>query len=179
MVDSFALQVWLYRALACVLVGLWSFLALLPLGGPESALPWPDIIFCVMIAWVVRRPDLMPFPLVVLLGLVMDFLFFKTPGAWTLVMLISTEVLRKSTDQEGDSGLAFEAVAVFLTMLGAFLGHRAILALFGAPQPPLGGTLLELVFTILAYPLVALVTVYIFRIRRPDPLETLSFKVRA
>ncbi len=176
MVDNFALQVWLYRGLACVLVMVWSFITLLPLG--PSTLPWPDLIFCMMIAWVVRRPDLMPFPLVVFLGLIMDFLFFKTPGAWTLVLLVATEVLRKSTDQEGDSGLAFEAVAVVLTLISAFLGHRAILAVFGVPQPPLGGTLLELVFTILAYPLVALVTVYIFRIRRPDPLETLSFKVR-
>lgn len=179
MVDSFALQVWLYRGLACVLVGLWAFVTLLPLSGPSSVLPWPDLTFCMMLAWIIRRPDLMPFPLVVTLGLIMDFLFFKTPGAWTLALLFATEVVRKSTDQEGDSGLAFEAVAVLVAMFGAFLGHRAILAVFGVQQPPLGGTLLELVFTIAAYPLVALVTVYILRIRRPDPLETLSFKVRA
>ena len=114
-----------------------------------------------------------------LLGLVMDFLFFKVPGAWTLILLVSTEVLRKSSEQEGNSGFVYETIAVIGTVFGAFLGHRALLALFGAPQPPLGGTLLELVFTLLAYPLVVLATVFIFRIRRPDLHDALSFKIRS
>ncbi len=178
MVDSLTLEIWLYRLLACGLVGIWALLTLLPLGGADSPLPWPDLLLCLMVAWVVRRPELMPFPLVVALGLVTDLLFFKVPGAWTLMLLLVTEALRKTTDRDGDSGPAFEAVAVLIAFTVAFLGHRAILALFAVAQPPLGATVLELVLTLLAYPLVVLATVYIFRIRRPDPAETLSFKAR-
>ena len=179
MVREGALEVWAYRGLATVLIFGWIFLTLLPFGGSSFGLPWPDLAFCLMIAWILRRPELLPFPLVVALGLVMDFLFFKVPGAWTLILLVSTEVLRKSSEQEGNSGFVYETIAVIGTVFGAFLGHRALLALFGAPQPPLGGTLLELVFTLLAYPLVVLATVFIFRIRRPDLHDALSFKIRS
>ena len=178
MVDQGALEIWLYRLLATVLIALWVFVSLLPINGATAGLPWPDLAYCLMIAWILRRPEYMPFPLVVLLGLAMDFLFFKVPGAWTLILLISTEILRRSSETEGNSGLVYEGTAVLATLVGAFLGHRALLAIFGAPQPPLGGTLLELVFTLIAYPLVALISVYIFQIRRPHLTDSLSFKIR-
>ena len=178
MVDQNALELWLYRLLACLLVLLWVFVSLLPTPGSGGALPWPDLAYCLMIAWILRRPEFMPFPLVVFLGLIMDFLFFKVPGAWTLIVLLGTEILRKSSENEGNSGFAYEGLAVGGALVGAFLGHRALLAIFGVPQPPLGGTLLELVFTALAYPLVVLVSVFIFRIKRPDLTESLSFKIR-
>jgi len=179
MVDQNALEIWLYRLLATVLIALWIFASLLPINGAAAGLPWPDIAYCLMIAWILRRPEFMPFPLIVVLGLTMDFLFFKVPGAWTLILLLSTEILRKSSETEGNSGVIYEGGAVLATLVGAFLGHRALLAIFGVQQPPLGGTLLELVFTLLAYPLVVLISVYILQIRRPDLAESLSFKIRS
>ena len=80
--------------------------------------------------------------------------------------------------REGTMSIATEAGTILAVFTSAFLANRLILAVFAVPQPPLGATVLELLVTLLAYPLVALVTVFIFRVTRPDPTDIQGLRGR-
>lgn len=178
MVDGFALTVWAYRIGFLLLVSVYAFFALLPLGGGANGLPWPDLMFCGVLAWVLRRPDYMPFWLVVLAGLLTDFLFFKAPGAWTLMVLVASEAARQVGRSEGTISLAVEALTAVAAVFGAFIGYFLLMKALGAPTGSLGAIVLEMLFTIAAYPVVVAFTVYILRVQRPDIAEAMTFKIR-
>lgn len=178
MVDPFTLEIWLRRLTLFALVLGAIFLKLLPLQSGGSTLPWPDLILCLMAAWAIRRPALVPLGMVVLVGLLTDFLFIRAPGPWTLILILCFEVLRVQARREGTMSVATEAGTILAVFTSAFLANRLILAVFAVPQPPFGATVLELLVTVLAYPLVALVTVFIFRVTRPDPTDIQGLRGR-
>ncbi len=178
MVDPFTAELWARRLLLLSVVFVAIFFKLLPLQSDGSTLPSPDVIFCLMAAWAIRRPALVPLGMVVGIGLLSDFLFLRPPGIWTMMLILSFEVLRIQGRREGMMSAANEAGSIAVVFVLAFLGNRLILAVFAVPQAPLGATLLELLLTLMAYPLVAFVTVFIFRVRHPDPTDIQGLRGR-
>lgn len=178
MVDPLTTGLWLRRFLLLGLVLIAIFFKLLPLQSGGSTLPRPDLILCLMAAWAIRRPALVPLGSVLLVGLLTDFLFFRAPGVWTLLMILGFEALRIQARREGTMSIATEAGTILAVFTSAFLANRLILGAFAVPQAPLGATLLELVLTLICYPLVALATVFIFRVRRPDPTDIQGLRGR-
>jgi len=165
---SDTLGVWGYRAL---LVALWSlvlFIELLPLGR-GSGLPLPDLWLVLLVAVVLRRPEVAPFGVIVVLTVVMDFVLFRTPGAMTLALLVATEFVRGRGEREGDIPLAEEAAIALAAIIAALVLDRVINLVFAAPVPGLALFLAGLAITVLSYPLVAGAVVFILRLRRPDP----------
>lgn len=173
MIDGITLRLIAYRALFLVLVLAHVLFALMPLGAGAPRVPGPDILFCIIAAWMIRRPDYLPWPIVAGSVLLTDFLFLQPPGLWTLLVLIATEILRSRARQEPDSLIQFhtELGLVAGVFTAALLTERAVYALFMLNQPSLGVTLLHLLTTLATYPVVVAGCVYLLGVRRMTPDE--------
>jgi rod shape-determining protein MreD len=175
------LYILLFLGLALVV----TFFRLLPLGsygvplGPILAdedavqgwslrhMPMPDIMLCLTLAWVVRRPAMLPAWLVVLYFFIEDILLMRPPGLWALVVLLATEFLRKRTETLRQHGFLLEYLTVFGVMLAMFVANRAVLAIVMGPQAPLGLSLAQFLGTVMIYPAVVALSHFVFGLRKP------------
>ena len=186
MVERRQTQRLVYVTLFLGLAALVTFSRLLPLGtygfaqdalGPDaseavrvwslSAWPKPDILLCLALAWVVRRPDMLPAPVIVAYFFLEDILLLRPPGLWALIVLTATEFLRARTDRLRGSGFWLEYLIVIALMLAMFLANRAILAIVMMPQAPLDLSLALFVGTVLAYPVIVALSHFVFGLRKP------------
>lgn len=160
-------RLWSYWALFVLLAGLSWFLRILPLGGLPASVPGPDLLVCLTLAWVLRRPDYMPAVLVAAVFLLQDLLMMRPPGLWALLVLLATEFLRSRQPLMREFGFGLEWGMVAIVMSSIWMLERLVLALTVVPQPGLGAHLLQLLLTILAYPLVVLASHQLARVRKP------------
>lgn len=187
MVERRQTQRLIYVLLFLGLAALVTFYRLLPLGGygvghgPAGAddlnvangyagltsLPMPDILLCLSLAWMVRRPDLLPAPLIAGYFLLEDILLLRPPGLWALIVLTATEFLRSRRTQLRGYGFGLEYLLIIGLLLAMFLANRAVLAIVMAPQAHLGLSLMHFLGTVLAYPLVVAVSHFAFGLRKP------------
>ncbi len=175
--DPVATTPWRFWVLFAGLAALSLFWRMLPLGmgGTSIAgtgLPGPDLIACLVLAWVLRRPDYMPAPLIAGVVLLEDLLLMRPPGLWALMVLLGAEFLRGRQPGLRDLPFAVEWAFVGAVLAAMWLGDRLVLGLLMVPAPALGASLVQLVVTLLAYPLVVLATHYLLRVRKPATGET-------
>jgi hypothetical protein len=76
---------------------------MIPVSHAADRLPVPDLLFCLLAAWVVRRPERLPLLLVVALGLLADLLQARPVGPGALGLVLATEVLRIARPAGGSS----------------------------------------------------------------------------
>lgn len=175
MAESPTAQRWLGRiwfvALACGLM----FLQLLPLQTlPRSWAP-PDLILAFTLAWVARRPDLVPAVSIAAVFLLADLLFQRPPGLMAFVVLVATEFLRSRSEAIRSGSFAFEWLTVAFTVVAITLGSRALLTLTATVQVPLALSMFQMTMTILAFPLAVVASFLLFGIRRPALGEVDAF----
>ncbi len=127
----------------------------------------PDILLCLSLAWMVRRPDLLPAPVIAGYFLLEDILLLRPPGLWALIVLAGTEFLRSRRAQLRGYGFGLEYLLIIGMLLVMFLFNRFVLAIVMAPQAPLGLSLMHLLGTVLAYPLIVAVSHFVFGLRKP------------
>jgi rod shape-determining protein MreD len=178
-VDPYAARLWGYRTLFAAMVAFLAIVRLMPLDVAPAALPGPDAILALTIAWVMRRPAYAPAWLVVALFLALDLLLQRPPGLGALAALVATEFLRRR--QAATRALPFLlewalAAAVLLAMVA---GTQAVLALTISPRPPLGLDILRALFTVAVYPVAVAATVWLFKVRRPAPGDYDGSEARA
>ncbi len=169
------------------LAGLMTLYRLLPLGGYGvapglseaealadfneaslwSSFPMPDLLLCLTFAWVVRRPDLLPAPIIAAYFFIEDILLLRPPGLWAMIVLLGSEFLRRRSDQFRGYGFWLEYLLVAVLMVVMFLANRAILMIVMVPQVPLGLSFLHLLGTVLVYPAVVAVSHFVFGLRKP------------
>ncbi len=171
--------VMLYLGIAAVI----TFFRLLPIGGygvspgAESddlgngawlaGFPMPDILLCLTLAWVVRRPDMLPAPVIMGYFLLEDLLLMRPPGLWALIVLLASEFLRARTEQMRGYAFWLEYMVIFIVLAIMFFANRAILAIVMVPQAPLGLSLQLFLGTVLAYPAMVALSHYVFGLRKP------------
>lgn len=171
MVESLGARRLIWRSAFVGFATLIAFVQLLPLGTGAGVLPGPDLLTLLALAWVLRRPEYVPILLLAAVMLLADFLFMRPPGLWAAIVVLGAEFLR--VREQGLRDLPFLAewgliAGVFVAMT---LGEALLLLVFMVPQPPLGLTLIQLILTILAYPLVVGVTGFGLGLRRAAPGE--------
>jgi rod shape-determining protein MreD len=149
---------WRYWALFVGLAVLSLFLRLLPLGAMPGTLPGPDLLLCLVLAWVLRRPEYMPALLIAAVFLLEDMLLMRPPGLWALVVLLGAEFLRHRQPLMRELGFPMEWAVVSAVMLAMLLAERLALSLAMVPMPSLGLSMVQLLLTVLAYPLAVLVS---------------------
>ncbi len=171
MAESLALQRVIWRSAFVGVATLVAFVQLLPLGSGSGGLPGPDLLALLAIAWVLRRPDFVPIGLIAVVMLAADFLFMRPPGLWAAIVVLGTEFLRVREQGLRDLPFLVEWGLVAGVLLAMTLGEALARLAFMVDQPSLGLTLIHLILTILAYPVVVGVTAFAFGLRRAAPGE--------
>jgi rod shape-determining protein MreD len=171
MAEGIVARRWGYRALYLGLCLFIVFVRLLPLDAGSGGLPGPDLILCLTFAWVLRRPSYVPLGLVALVLLTTDVLFLRPLGLWAGIGVVAYEVLRQREATSRDLTFPLEWAMIAGVVVSMTVANALILALFAAPQPVLGLTLLQMIMTVLAYPLVVLFSSALLGVRKSAPGE--------
>lgn len=171
MSDSPAFQLWVGRMAFVLLAAAVVFVRLLPLGTAPGDTPGPDLLLCLTIAWVLRRPDQAPPLLIAGVFLLCDLVFFRPPGLWTLIVLAMTELLRTRLGFVRELPFAVEWAMVAAAVLSATLVEGLVLAVFAVPGADLGVALLHSLVTLVTYPAVVAMLWLGLGLRRPAPGE--------
>ena len=157
---------WLMRSIYVLLCLTLLFLQLLPLDTVPKVWAAPEWVLAFTIAWVLRRPEFVPPVLIALVFLMADLLLQRPPGLWAALVLLACETLRSRAPGLRDLTFPVEWLNVATTLVIMTLGYRVILGLTVVDQAPLGLSLIQLVMTLLAYPVVVLITQTVFGVRK-------------
>ncbi|MEO1138921.1 MAG: rod shape-determining protein MreD [Pseudomonadota bacterium] len=169
MAENAAVHMWAMRVIYLSLGLLLMFLSLLPLQTLPRGWAGPDVIVALTFAWVLRRPDYVPPLLVAGVILLGDLMFHRPPGLWAALVLIASETLRARHVGLRDLTFAVEWVSVTTTLVAITLIYRTVLALLLVDQAPLGLSIVQLVMTLISYPLVVIVSQSLFGVRKLAP----------
>lgn len=159
-------NIWAYRGLYLGLALAIMVFRLLPLGPIDGAFVGPDLILALTIAWLLRQPVVVPITLVVIVFLLADFLLQRPPGLMTALVLVTTEFLRNRRTALTEINFAVEWAWVAGAIVFITLAERFVLWLLLAPQTSLGLSLVQMLSTVIAYPLVVLISYFVLRLRR-------------
>lgn len=163
---------WGYRALFLALALVLLFLRLLPLGNTAGALPGPDLMLCLILAWVMRRPDYLPLGLIVLVVLAEDMILARPPGLWTALVVLASEFLRSRAALTCELNFVVEWLLVTGLMMGMLLAYRLVFAVALLPQPPFGFSVVQILWSVVAYPVVVGLSRLVLDLRKPATGET-------
>ncbi|PPB82105.1 rod shape-determining protein MreD [Albidovulum inexpectatum] len=155
-----------HRAAYLVLAAVLIVLRLLPLSTQPSAWPLPDLLLCLTLAWLLRRPDHVPALSIVAVLLIEDLLTLRPVGLWPLIILSVTEILRSRSSGLRDLPFVVEWMVVAGAVFLAGLIDWVVLALALAPQVGLGPTMVQAALTVMAYPAVVAALAVLLGIRR-------------
>ena len=169
MANGQAPRFWIMRSLYLALCLILLFMQLLPLDTVPKVWAAPELTLAVTFAWVLRRPEFVPPLMIALLFLMIDFLVQRPPGLWAALVLIGSETLRARAPGLRDLTFPVEWLTVATTLVVMTLGYRLILALLLVDQPALGLSLIQLLMTLIAYPIVVLITQSVFGVRKLAP----------
>ncbi|MDZ7907408.1 MAG: rod shape-determining protein MreD [Gemmobacter sp.] len=154
MVDPLRRDILLHRGIFVAVALALIFIRLMPMGGLPGSLPGPDLLMCLILAWLLRRPDYLPALLIVAMVLLEDLLLMRPPGLWAALMLVGTEFLRSRIALTRELSFVVEWLFMAALMLAMFLGYRLILAVTFLPQVAFGYALAQVLASILFYPVV-------------------------
>ncbi len=171
MINPVTLQRWLYRLLFVAICGAVIFGRLLPVHFTHRQIPGPDLVLLFTFAWVLRRPDYVPFPVVALVLIATDILFSRAVGLGAGLGLVAVEFLRSRESLWRDLPVTAEFAMVALVLLMYTLGTAAIHGIFVVDQPPFGKRLLQLTITLISYPLVVALSRYGLGVSKTAPGE--------
>ena len=167
MVDGIRSSLWLYRAIFIGLAAALLFLKLRPLGSLAGDWPGPDLLLCLIFAWVVRRPDFLPAPLIAAIVLLEDLLLLRPPGLWTALVLLATEFIRSRAALTRELAFLTEWLLVAGVMVALLISYRLAFSVSFLPQPGFGFALLQTLWSVLCYPLVVAASRFAFDLRKP------------
>lgn len=164
-------QVLIGTVLFCGTMAVLLFLRLLPLSAGAVGLPGPDLGLCLVLAWVLRRPDQLAAPVIALAFAVQDIILLQPLGLWAAIVLVGTEAARLREARWRDAPFMVEWLRIAVLIGTMMLGYRIVQVLFMMPVPALGLVILQYIATIAAYPLVVLGARVLLRLRRITHVE--------
>lgn len=167
MADPRLSELWRHRAIFVGVALVLFFLRLLPLGAPAGGWPGPDLLLCLVLAWMPRRPDYLPAPLIALVVLTEDFLLMRPPGLWTAIVVLAAEFLRGRTALTRELGFAMEWLLIAVLMTAMLLAYRLVFALALLPQPGFGYAMVQVIGSIFSYPLVVGLSRVVLGVHKP------------
>ncbi|SPF77854.1 rod shape-determining protein MreD [Pseudoprimorskyibacter insulae] len=152
-----------YLLLSCVLI----FCNLLPLDLMPTRWAGPDLLLAMTFAWALRRPDYVPALSIAAMFLLADLMFQRPPGLWAALALVATEWLKSRERRHRSLTFVIEWTSVTLLILAVAIGNRLLMLLVIAEPGPLFLAAMQAIMTIVLYPLVVLVSRFVFGVRRP------------
>ena len=159
------IRLWMMRAGFVLLVLSLLFFHLLPLETTPRRWAGPDLVLCFAFAWVLRRPEYTPVMMVAILFLICDLLLGRPPGLYAALSLIAFNYLAARNLSIRSMPFSVEWIMVSIALVAVMLGHRLILSLLLVTPPSAGILVSQIIASILAYPLVVLISRYAFGLR--------------
>jgi len=166
---------WLFRGLFLALALFLLFMRLLPLRHEPGTLPGPDLLLCLVLAWVVRRPEFLPMPMILIVMLIEDLILMRPPGLWTAIVVLATEFLRGRVALTRELNFLVEWMLIAGVMLVMMLAYRLALAVAFVPQPAVGFAIVQFLWSIALYPLVVALSRLALDLRKPAMGEVDDF----
>lgn len=160
--------IWLKQGALAAFAFLILFYNLIPVSLTPDDLPKPDLLYCVIAAIIVRRPQIAPFWLVVAIFLTLDIFLQRPLGVWTLCMLLALEAVRARRYFIRSHLFSYEWVAVLLIYLVALIVFRFILTVSLVAMPPLSADVISFFTTVVLYPITVFGLATLFGLRRPN-----------
>lgn len=160
---------WAMRALFLALCAGVMFLRLMPLDTLPRGWAGPDLIVALVLAWSLRRPEYVPPLLIAAVMLLTDLLFQRPPGLWAALVVIGSQALKARAQDLRDLTFMMEWASVATTLVVMTLGFRIVLGITLVDQAPLGLSLMEMVATLLAYPVVVFASHFVLGVRKAAP----------
>ena len=208
MIDPNTTRRWLYRSLFAGLAVLAVFLQILPVSIEPGALslrrialalsqlvqpaapddvppyllatwPGPDLILALVMAWGIRRPDYLPAALVGALLLMADLILQRPPGLWAALVVLALELLRARNHLWRDLPCPAEWAVISAVMTAVVIAYWLVLSLLFVRHAAIGLYLIQLLGTILTYPLVVLVSTRVLGVRSPAPGAFIGLRGRS
>lgn len=164
-----------YRVLFVGLAAVLLFLRLLPVDSGTEGWPGPDLLLCLVLAWTMRRPDFLPVGLVAVVVVVEDLLLMRPPGLWAALVVLAAEFIRARVALTRELTFVVEWLLVAGIMVSLFLAYRVIFALAFVPQAGFGYAMVQVIWSILCYPLVVVVSRLALDLRKPAMGEVDSY----
>ena len=158
-------------AMFIALVALTILFPLMPMQLEAEAPALPDILFALIAAWILRRPNNAPMLLVAASFLAADFILGRPVGLWALICLLSSEFFRGQHASLRDQLFVFEFLTFAIVLGVALLAQTLILTITLVPQPGASSMLEVYLMTLASYPFVVALLHYVFRIRAPKLAE--------
>jgi len=165
--EGFFTTVWRYRVVFVGLVAVSLFFRLLPLGGSTRGWPGPDLVLCLICAWTMRRPDYLPIGLVAVVVVLEDLILMRPPGLWAALVVLAAEFIRSRVALTRELAFAVEWLLVAGIMVSLFVAYRVIFALAFLPQAGFGFAIVQVIWSILCYPLVVAISRLALDLRKP------------
>ena len=162
-------RTWIGRGLLLLAGGAVLVLSLMPVGTLPGRLPAPDILLLTAMAWVVRRPEQAPAPLLGALFLLRDVLTGAPPGLGAALALIATENLRGRRFEPGLAGLLSEWSRVAALIALVALAEQVVLSMLLLPVSETGSVLGRAILSALAYPATVIALRALVGLRAPRP----------
>jgi rod shape-determining protein MreD len=175
MVEFWRQEHWIFRGLFLALALFLLFMRLLPLGSAPGTLPGPDLLLGLILAWVIRRPEFLPMPLILIVILIEDLILMRPPGLWTAIVVLATEFLRGRVALTRELNFLVEWMLISGVMLGMMLGYRLVLGLAFVPQPAFGFAVVQVLWTVALYPPVVMLSQLVLNLRKPATGEIDNF----
>ncbi|MFK7763876.1 MAG: rod shape-determining protein MreD [Roseobacter sp.] len=169
MSEQTATRLWGMRLAFALLVCLIMFFHLLPLETSPQRWVGPDLLLGFACAWSLRRPEYVPTLALAGFFLLADLLLFRPPGLWAMLALLGCEQLKSRARGMRDSSFINEWLTVCLVIAGVTLAYRFALMLTLIEVPGLGLSIMEMVATMLFYPIVIGVTHWVLGVRKAAP----------
>ena len=168
-------SLWIYRGLYLVFAMTLIFLRLLPLRHEAGALPGPDLVLVMTLAWVMRRQDYVPVWLVIIVFLTEDVMLMRPPGLWSALVVLACEFVRMRRALVRDLNFAAEWALVSGLVLAIVLIYRFVLAITFVPQVSFGFALVQVLWSIVAFPGVVMLTRFVLAFHKPTLGEIATY----
>jgi len=167
MVTDMRSSAWFYRIGFIAIAVALLFFKMLPLGSVAGDWPGPDLMLCLMLAWVTQRPDHLPMGLVAMVVLAEDMILMRPPGLWTALVVVATEFLRARSALTRELGFAAEWLLIAGVMVAMLLAYRLVFAVAFMTQPGFGFAFAQTVGSILMYPVIVWLLRVVLHLHKP------------
>ena len=154
-----------YPILFILIIFLLMFIKILPLDTIPKEWIGPDVLFCVILTWCLRRPLSAPIVLIGLLFLLQDILFQRPPGLYAACATLVCEWCKRQVLRAEDFPFVAEWLTASIAIVAVFVLSQGIASLSLIATPPTVMFVKELMPTILTYPVVVVLLRYGFGLR--------------
>lgn len=175
MIDPARASLWLHRAGFVLVALILLFVKLLPTGSTAGNWPGPDLMLCLILALVLRRPEYLPIWLVMLVVLLEDLMLLRPPGLWAALVVLASEFVRSRGALTRELSFWVEWMLVAGVMVGLLVAYRVAFAITFLPQAGFGFAMMQVLWSILCYPLVVGALRLALDLRKPATGEVDSY----